>query len=270
MKLILIILILSVADVFAAQFAIVKSEKAVIYADHKMTSAIGYIVKGKKIEVGEVARNKGTVLPTVVSGKIVWIQVKDIMTAREKEHLETVTDKAVRGEQKQRHESVTFGYIYSNYAVASSQEAVTNQLTFTGFEIKGHVQKIEEITEIRAGMEYVTGESEKQVMRILNFNVDITYPLLSLGRLVTRGVVGMNFSPYVSYSYDDEFTKNGNGAGIFAGLETSYRFTEKIKLSVDASYQYFQTFSMNLPDEFSGADPSLSGVHLLVGFNYLL
>ena len=61
----------------AAQYAHVKTEKAVIYADQELTSPLGYAIRGKKVRVGEVPRKYGTILPILVStlkrqGKPAW------------------------------------------------------------------------------------------------------------------------------------------------------------------------------------------------------
>ena len=62
----------------ASKWAIVKSTRAVIYSDMKLESAIGYVRNGTRIKVGEVPRKRGTILPVVVSGRIGYIQIKDI------------------------------------------------------------------------------------------------------------------------------------------------------------------------------------------------
>ncbi len=61
-----------------AQIAVVEREKAVIYADRKLSVPIGFIRKGKRIQVGSVKRRGGTILPIVVAGKLSYIRVKDV------------------------------------------------------------------------------------------------------------------------------------------------------------------------------------------------
>lgn len=69
---------------FAAQYAIVNSAEAIIYSDTELTVPIGYVSKGKRIVVGEVARKHSTLLPVVVGGgKIAYIQIKDINLLKE-------------------------------------------------------------------------------------------------------------------------------------------------------------------------------------------
>src|SRR5687768_7328928 len=68
---------------WASQEAIVTADQAVIYADEQMKSPLGYVKRGKKIKVGEVARNRAQVYPIIVSGKIGYIRVLDVSTERD-------------------------------------------------------------------------------------------------------------------------------------------------------------------------------------------
>ncbi len=62
----------------AAQKAIVTSPKAIIYADKEMTSPIGFVAKGKIINIGNKMLFQKTVATTVVSGKLAYIKTADI------------------------------------------------------------------------------------------------------------------------------------------------------------------------------------------------
>ncbi len=66
------------SQVLAAQIAVISVSKAVIFSDQKLTAPIGYISYGKKIKVGEVEKQDGTILPVIVSGRVAYIQIKDI------------------------------------------------------------------------------------------------------------------------------------------------------------------------------------------------
>jgi hypothetical protein len=62
----------------AAQIGLVIAPKAIVYADQQLTTPIGYIKNGKKVKVGEVKRQKGTVLPIIISGRVAFIKTMDI------------------------------------------------------------------------------------------------------------------------------------------------------------------------------------------------
>lgn len=54
------------------------SPKAVVYADENMLSPLGYIANGKAIIVGNPRRMNKDLVPTVVYGRLAFIEIKDI------------------------------------------------------------------------------------------------------------------------------------------------------------------------------------------------
>tara|TARA_R110002072_G_scaffold276051_1_gene437602 strand:- start:361244 stop:362125 length:882 start_codon:yes stop_codon:yes gene_type:complete len=65
--------------VSAAQLATVKVNRAVIYGDMAMKVPLGYVKKGKKLQVGEVKRKRGRILPVAINGRVGWIKTNDIV-----------------------------------------------------------------------------------------------------------------------------------------------------------------------------------------------
>ncbi len=90
---------LSFVQVQAAQYAVVTAVQATIYADKQLLAPIGFIKQGKKILVGEVARQYGTILPVSVAGRIAYIQVKDIATTKRLKNDDTIP----QGESRASH-----------------------------------------------------------------------------------------------------------------------------------------------------------------------
>jgi hypothetical protein len=77
--LVFIALLFSSNNLYAAQAAIVKARKAIVYADTDMKIPLGYVRQGKKIKVGNVSREHNMLLPIVISGKIGYIKVDDLI-----------------------------------------------------------------------------------------------------------------------------------------------------------------------------------------------
>jgi hypothetical protein len=71
------------SNAFAARFALVMAKRAIVYSDKDLESPIGYIVAGKKIMIGETERRRGSIISTVIAGRIVWIKMADISIERE-------------------------------------------------------------------------------------------------------------------------------------------------------------------------------------------
>jgi hypothetical protein len=80
---VLIIIMLLPKSVFATRYALVMTKRAIVYADRDLDSPIGYIPAGKKIMIGETERKRGTIISTVVTGRIAWIRLVDISIERE-------------------------------------------------------------------------------------------------------------------------------------------------------------------------------------------
>ncbi len=72
------ILLALIEGAFGSQKAVVSTENAVVFADIDLSAPIGTIHQGKEIKVGAISRKNGTVLPIIVTGKIAYIQVKDV------------------------------------------------------------------------------------------------------------------------------------------------------------------------------------------------
>lgn len=66
------------SDAQAAQEAVVVAKKAIIYADSDLQVPIGFVLKGKKISVGDIKKKNGGLLPVISHGKIAWIEVKNL------------------------------------------------------------------------------------------------------------------------------------------------------------------------------------------------
>jgi hypothetical protein len=76
--LILLSLCFATLNAFAFKVAVVNVPETVVYSDLAMTSAIGFVRGGKVLKVGEKARMKGTLVPIVVSGRVAYVQTKDL------------------------------------------------------------------------------------------------------------------------------------------------------------------------------------------------
>ena len=76
----IILLSLCIASLSAHAYkvAVINVPETVVFSDLAMTSPIGFIRGGRVLKVGEKMRMKGTLVPIVVSGRVAYIQVKDL------------------------------------------------------------------------------------------------------------------------------------------------------------------------------------------------
>lgn len=72
------IVFVSINFSYAAQFAVIKSDKAIIYSSTDLDTPIGYTTRGKIIRVGSVPKKRGTIIPILLKGQIGYIKIKNI------------------------------------------------------------------------------------------------------------------------------------------------------------------------------------------------
>ena len=85
---------------WASQDAVIKPEKAIVYADSQLTSPIGFIRRGTEVIVGDKLLKNGSLLRIIVSGKIAFIKVNDLYL------LKDLPNKEFGGYRKSRRKGV--------------------------------------------------------------------------------------------------------------------------------------------------------------------
>lgn len=251
---------------FAAQEAIVYTPAAIIFADQQMSAAIGYLPKGKKVMVGEVKRNKGRVLPIVVSGKVAYIQVKDIITSEAYKDLNVSANQRIKRviSKSKRNSSFEFGHVGSA-SIHNLKHNLTNKETdevyavgvdkdfqFSGFFIRGH-KRHSDWNKTRFSFESLSGSyddldiAKKEVMQIVSMNIDKVYTLINFERFKIGALIGASLIPYASYRVDSDFKLSGNGWGAYVGLEMELRVTDRVSLFIEGSSRSTQIGSFERP-----------------------
>ncbi len=91
----LILTLFTLTPVLAAQFAVVKRDKAVIYADQNMSSALGYAKRGRKLTVGKKPLKGGKLLRIIVSGKMAYIKRDDLTLEQDTTDIEAYKNKVL-------------------------------------------------------------------------------------------------------------------------------------------------------------------------------
>ena len=77
----------------SAQKAWVNTDKAVVYADLNLTTAIGVLRFRKEIMIGSVARRNDSVFPIVVAGKIAYVKKEDLIFTNPHQNMEAYVPK---------------------------------------------------------------------------------------------------------------------------------------------------------------------------------
>jgi hypothetical protein len=264
--------------VLSAQHATVAKDKAIIYADMEMSAPIGYVTKGKKVKVGEVTRNKGRVLPIIVNGRIAYIRVIDIQTSRQEEVLETTSERLQSQAEEKfigRFELTAAGFA-STYAVDSKiVEDEKKDMVFTGGAFRAHILRPKQSVTYRMSMEFVEGTAEnedasvKETVRIMSLDGDVAYDILDTRWYDFKSYIGFTAVPYCQYKYNNLFTKNGYGAGAYAGLEMTFELSKYLSIHVDGRYKVVTLRGVQVPDTLDAKwEPTFYGLHGSVGLSY--
>lgn len=276
MKLIGFFLILSIST-FAAQWATVIKDQAVIYSDQQMTSEIGFIKRGKKIRVGEVARNRGTLLPIIVNNKIAYIKINDIKTATdEKLVVSAVARKRERSKEKEKESRLGLSYkrFLSNIEAIDNSDS-SEAFAFNGGALIGYMKNNFTRTTYSAEIGYMTSTDDEELneFNLYFINFDVMFRILDFQNLQLSLFTGLTLIPLSEYSYDGLFTANSQGIGGYGGAELYLGLNKSFGLHARAQYTYIQMTGYEIPkSEVVGVDatydPSLSGLSFTGAITY--
>ncbi len=245
----------------AAQWVQVNVEKAPVYADIDMRSPIGYVKKDKKVKVGEVTRNKGRLLPIIVSGKIAYIEQKNIIS---KEEMELYQQSRMKRESVQR-ENIRLNLVgFGATAIAGTlntgnivEGLVERNFSLIGGGIKAHIASQTSRFEKRMSFDFVSGESDdKVILSHYTFSPELGFRLFSFLGFKLNLHFGLQVTPFAQFGVKDLFEVNGWGYGGFGGADFSFKVHKGLHLLGQASFgkTFFGGFS--IPETYTTADIS--------------
>lgn len=255
-------------QLWAAQYAVVSAEKALIYSDQKMTSAIGYLSKGKKIQVGEVPRNKAQVLPIIVSGKVAYIRINDISTeTQEARSEELVAERFQRQVDTEYKSRLVFGYY--NFLSKYTENDVSTDFNWHGISLKGEISKDSRI-DVQIIVNYMMSKNDEIEFQATEFGLGLGLRLLDFRYLKLKLFVEGLSVPFASYKNGSNFRINsygytlGGGGILNIGMGRNWGIEGKLGLYRTSLFKF------KVPDPFEDISPVFNGVRAGVGlyFNY--
>lgn len=259
----------------AARWATVLADKAVIYSDIQMTSKIGYIKKGKKVRVGEKARNKGRLLPIIINKRVAYIKISDLQTSTRLEFLKSASQRLKEQTKNDREDNriAVYGLSVLSTVVFPESATAEKQITmlFLGAGIKGYKSDRASRDGFRAGIEYQVGTSGDHKITHWNLSGDYFYKFMKTEFSDIYLFGGGLFIPFAEYQLGDLFTLNGYGVGAQAGAELLFKYSD-FALHLEGAYQYIMlkgfTIGGDNPDYPSKIEPSIHGVRLAASLSW--
>lgn len=270
--------------VWATQDAIVIAEKAVIYADRTMSAPVGYVVRGKKVTIGEIPRNKARLYPIIVSGKIAYIRVTDVST--EIETLDTnrlVAERFLRAAESKvkAHYGVSAFTFPAQISLNRSVDELKDKdaFVFNGFHVRG-VTRIPGNWDLGFALGYAEGRENIESFRMVEIGPEFAYRIYTGDVFVFRWQNQVLGVPFATYALGSKARVNGYGFSAGTGVNANWTFGEKLGFEAYGGIYYTKLFGFDLPDPANAGttlnlpdiriNPSFVGTRLGVGFTYKL
>lgn len=255
----------------AAQEAIVIVDKAYIYSDQEMTSAIGYVSRGKKVAVGEIPRNKAQVYPIIVSGKIAYIRVLDVST--EKEGVKATrlsTERFYKNANPPPKTKYVLSYFTFNSQISQDKKNSRiedgDPLLWHGLGLKGEVL-VKERWDIQLLLNYMGTSEEQETYRVLEFGAGGALRLITHRKFLARLDVQLLGVPFATYAVSDDFRIKSFGYTAGSNLSLTFLFTEHFGIEAYGGFYHTQLTGFDLPEPYQDFSPSFSGSRFGAGLN---
>ena len=258
-------------NLLASQSAIIIAEEAVIYSDPEMTGPIGYISKGKKVIVGEIARNNAQVYPIIVSGKIAYIRVVDISSEKENTDSERLT-----AERFQKSAFILPESKFSmSYFLFSSEIDSTfsngdakdgDVFLWQGVSVKGEVL-VAKVFDVEAIVNYQSASFDNETYQSLEIGPGLSYRFLRIKKFLARLEAQLLAIPYSSYSLGEDFRINSYGYSMGAGLNLSYYFKKKLALEAYGGMYRTELGKFKTPSPYRDTSASFVGNRFGIGLS---
>lgn len=252
---------------WASQEAMVLAERAVIYSDQEMTSPIGYVVRGKKIMVGDIPRNKAQVYPIVVSGKVAYVRVIDVTT--EKESMDSNRLTAERF-QKSTLPTVSGKFGISYYAFSSTidiqQELEDDQFLWHGVSLKGEVF-LKNRFDFQLISNWMQTQKDEFKFRAFEIGPGMGFRLINTKRFLFRVEGQLLAIPYTSYSLGEKFRKNSYGYTAGANAVATIYFNRIWSMELYGGAFRTSMLKFKAPAPYEDIEPVFTGLRAGLGFN---
>lgn len=259
-------------NLWAAQDAIVMAEEAVIFADEKMSAPVGFVRRGKKIKVGDVARFKAQVYPLIVSGKVAYIRVTDVST--EKESVDSAVLVAERFQQQTKVEqkssySVSFLNYSSQVSLNKQNDRLKNNdpVNWYGVSIRGG-NKVSAKWDLDMLLNIMNAKVETEAFRTVEFGLGGAMRFFEKSRFKLRAFAQFLAIPFSTYAVGGDFRVIGYGFTTGAGISSTYLLGKNFGVEGYGGFYYTKLSGFKSPAPYSEISPSFIGTRIGAGINY--
>ena len=255
----------------AAQNALISVDRAVIYADQKMSAPIGFLRRGKSVRIGEIPKNKAQVYPIIISGKVAYIRALDVDVVAQKKGAEFQTERFQKNTEAEHSSnySISFVRFASQISLEKDNGGLKDKdnFDFSGISLYGEAA-VSNRFDIDIILNYLEGKNGDEVFRIVEVGGGPAFRILDTHRLKLRWFAHLLLIPFTNYAYGDKFRMNSFGVSGGSGLKFDFYFAENWAVEFTGGVFYTKLLEFDAPKNYQSISPSFMGTRTSIGLNY--
>lgn len=250
---------------YAAQWAVISVDKAVIYSDMKMESSIGYLKRGKKIRVGEIPKNRGRLLPVLLGKRVGYVRIKDIELASGKKNMSHLVKR-----YRDKREEITYKRRYGlgvsmAYSLGQNEFNGLNEdgsKFFYGAAIRAYQKNLKTDLDIKIGLDYRTYSEEDKgfttYTQMTSFYITKNFYSTMYDDYYIDIYLGPVLAPYVETGVDDLIKLTGQALGADVTADIRMPYSSKVDFHLEATYELLRYLNFDVPDDIAAEDENVN------------
>lgn len=247
-----------------------------------LKSPIGYLKAKTRIKVGEVARRNKRILPTVISGKIVYIKISDVKLLEDTRKTAQVVDSKYRSaEDKGEDEPVYLSHKALSFAVnvinvkgmadglRETEDAATEAENLFEYKLRfeEHRRKLFNTFYYRLGANLQLIANGDLLYRGFAVAGNLVYRLLGGSQHSLNAILELSHSIYSAIKIKDRHS-SGHYHAAECSLEYSLFITKRLSLRIGGGYHYQQPKNFQIISRTDPNNLDFSNFHYYGGLGY--
>ena len=264
------------ASVKAVQFAITVPKQTVIYSDMDLKSPIGYLKADTVIKVGEVSRRGDTILPSIISGKIVYVRIRDIRILDYNRAQKIIAHQKTLRKGFSPKELVTLGMQYfilgKDWHLLQDLEEIKRHTPY-GEHLKLRYQYYKHISKgrlnWRLGVDYRQIQDLTLHYKAYGVTGGLSYYLIYGNTNFLNAVGELTYFPSNSLKIGEDVV-SGLAYNLDFTIEYSLNFFNDFFIQISVGYYYQKNLKFDVTPRINPAYMSYYGYNFYFGIGYQL
>ena len=245
-------------QVYAARWANVVVDKAIVYSDVQMSSEVGYISKGKKIRVGDVAKNKGRILAVVINKRVAYIKIADLSISNDIKTLQSITERITQKMNKktERRKISIYSTVFTVTHVRDKdfEQVDAEDVAYYGFGLTGYYTRLKDNSTLKISFENLRRKVGDIETNFYGINIGSRFHQIDNSFYTFDFYYGGIIHPFIEYNNNDETILNGQGIGGFLGTELIGNISRSLSFHVEAQLDFFKMFNFGTDTNSNAAN----------------